>query len=128
MKECAKFGITSVHDAGMGRRSLDAVRSIAKRDALLIRIYAMVDSGGYIDVLPEEGVDIFALWKKSGLIEDDLDGHLTVRAAKLFMCAFNCSFLGKEFGIHPLGMGHLAHVVLRLLCLTATILLTMESC
>lgn len=90
MKECAKYGITSVHDAGMGRGTIDAVRSLAAKNALLIRIYAMIDSGGYIDVLPVKDEDIFRYWSEQGPLIDTLDGHLTVRAAKLFMWVLLC--------------------------------------
>ena len=66
-------GLTSVHDAAAGPEVLDAYRRLAERDALPLRVYAMIDGQGpNLD-------DELARWKERPQI-----GRLTVRAVKLF--------------------------------------------
>ncbi|MCA1829078.1 MAG: amidohydrolase [Myxococcales bacterium] len=66
-------GITSVHDASAGPEVLQAYKRLADRDALPVRVYAMIDGQG-------AGLDEqIALWRETPRI-----GRLTVRAVKLF--------------------------------------------
>ncbi len=66
-------GITAVHDASAGPEVLQAYRRLAERDALPLRIYAMIDGQG-------AGLDEqIALWRETPRI-----GRLTVRAVKFF--------------------------------------------
>jgi predicted amidohydrolase YtcJ len=66
-------GITSVHDAAAGPEVLAAWRRLAERDALPLRIYAMIDGQGTdLDERMRE-------WRETPVL-----GRLTVRAVKLF--------------------------------------------
>ncbi len=74
-KECLSLGITSFHDAGSSRATLDHLRHMAEEEKLDLRIWAMI-----IDdpaALPEV---------TQGLPWIDLgNSHLTVRAIKMYM-------------------------------------------
>lgn len=66
-------GITSVHDASAGPEVLQAYKRLAERDALPVRIYAMINGQGTdLDERLRE-------WRETPRI-----GRLTVRAVKLF--------------------------------------------
>jgi predicted amidohydrolase YtcJ len=73
LQALAIAGITAVHDASAGPEALQAYRRLAERDALPVRIYAMIDGQG--DGLDEH----LQLWRETPRI-----GRLTVRAVKLF--------------------------------------------
>jgi predicted amidohydrolase YtcJ len=68
-------GFTAVHDAGVAPGTLEAYRRLAHRDALPLRVYAMIDGQGPRDVLEQQ----LALWART-----PEEGRLTVRAVKLF--------------------------------------------
>jgi predicted amidohydrolase YtcJ len=66
-------GLTAVHDAAAGPEVLAAWRRLAERDALPLRIYAMIDGQGKdLDERMRE-------WRETPAL-----GRLTVRAVKLF--------------------------------------------
>lgn len=67
-------GVTAVHDAGVDLVTLDRYRAAAARQALDVRIHAMVEGHG----------DAYADSRKRGL-PVDVEGHLGVRAVKFFM-------------------------------------------
>ncbi len=68
--ECARLGITTVHDAGVSREVLDAYRSLIREHRLPIRIYAMIGGEG-------------ALWREYLKRGPELGERLTVRSIKL---------------------------------------------
>jgi predicted amidohydrolase YtcJ len=69
-QECARLGITGVHDAGIGKLDVDAYRQLVAKKQLPIRVYAMVGGTG-------------ELWedvRKNGPLIDD---RFSMRAIKL---------------------------------------------
>ncbi len=73
LQSLVQVGITSVHDAAAGPEALAAYRRLAERDALPVRVYAMIDGqGADLDERLRE-------WAEKPRI-----GRLTVRAVKLF--------------------------------------------
>lgn len=69
-KECARLGLTEVHDAGIGPRELAAYRELIRRKELPIRIYAMIGGEG-------------PLWQEFLQRGPELGEKLTVRSIKL---------------------------------------------
>ena len=69
----AAAGIVAVHDAAAGPEALAAYRKLAEKNALPVRVYAMIDGQG--DDLDERMRE----WKETPHV-----GRLTVRAVKLF--------------------------------------------
>ncbi len=73
--ECLAYGITSFHDAGSSRKVLDQLRDMAQNGQLTMRIWAMAIAS------PADLQQTI-----NGLPWIDLDnGHLTVRAIKMYM-------------------------------------------
>lgn len=70
-KECARLGLTSVHDAGVTRGDLDAYRALIASGELPVRVNAMV---GGVGPLWEE-------YKKRG---PEIGEMLTVRSIKMY--------------------------------------------
>ncbi|MBY0504928.1 MAG: amidohydrolase [Bryobacteraceae bacterium] len=69
-QECARLGITGIHDAGIGRLEVEAYRRLVAKKALPVRAYAMVGGTG-------------ELWdevRKQGPVTGD---HFSLRAIKL---------------------------------------------
>jgi predicted amidohydrolase YtcJ len=59
-RECARLGITSVHDAGIGAQELAAYRALIREGRLPVRVYAMIGGEGplwreYLERGPETG-------------------------------------------------------------------------
>jgi predicted amidohydrolase YtcJ len=73
--ELVRAGLTSIHDAGVGRDGLEAYRKLAQEDRLPVRVYAMIDG----QVPRPELDDQMRLWRATPEV-----GRLTVRAVKLF--------------------------------------------
>lgn len=69
---CAKVGLTTVHDAGIGQPTLDAYRALLRNGRLPIRIYAMI-------LLPSNQ----DLWVKYQARGPEIGDFLTVRSLKL---------------------------------------------
>ena len=69
-RECARLGLTGVHDAGVPRMDLDACRALIRENALPLRVYAMIGGPG----------DLWNEYLKNGPETGD---YLTVRAIKL---------------------------------------------
>jgi predicted amidohydrolase YtcJ len=68
--ECARLGLTTVHDAGIGRRELDAYRALIVEKRLPVRVYAMIGGEG----------DLWREYLKRG---PEIGERLTVRSIKL---------------------------------------------
>jgi hypothetical protein len=75
LAECAKNGVTTLHDAGEGRRGLELLERAARDHRLTARIDAMID--GSDDALVAE-------WFARGPALHVGGGFLTVRAVKLY--------------------------------------------
>jgi predicted amidohydrolase YtcJ len=70
-KECARLGLTTVHDAGVSQLDLDAYRALIAAHELPIRVYAMIGGAG-------------SLWRSYLGKGPEIGGQLTVRAIKLY--------------------------------------------
>ena len=68
--ECARLGLTSVHDAGIGERELDAYRRLIAEHKLPVRVYAMIGGEG-------------PLWREYLKRGPEIGERLTVRSIKL---------------------------------------------
>ncbi len=75
LDDLARFGLTSVHDAGCTSSVLRAYARLAAADRLPLRVYAMIDGGQPEGPLAAE----LARWSATPSI-----GRLDVRAVKLF--------------------------------------------
>ncbi len=73
LDECARLGLTGVHDAGTSEAVLASLRRLGARDALSINIYALIDT--------DEASFARACMAKGPSVE--FDGRLVVRALKL---------------------------------------------
>lgn len=74
MEEMSKYGLTSVHDAGIDQQTWDLYTEAADSDELITRIYAMISgTGNTFDALSEKG-----------LIESYADDMLALRSVKLY--------------------------------------------
>jgi hypothetical protein len=69
-KECARLGLTGVHDAGVGADVLRAYRELIAEGKMPVRIYAMIGGDG-------------ALWREYLAKGPEVGEFLTVRAIKL---------------------------------------------
>jgi len=69
-RECARLGLTSVHDAGVSAEVLAAYRELIARGELPIRIYAMIGGEG-------------PLWREYLKRGPEIGEYLTVRSIKL---------------------------------------------
>lgn len=69
-KECARLGMTSVHDAGCSRAEIEAYRRLIAKDQLPVRVYAMIGGAG-------------ELWEDYLKRGPEIGDKLTVRAIKL---------------------------------------------
>lgn len=84
-RECARLGLTSVHDAGVGEQELAAYRALIAQDRLPVRIYAMIGGEGplwrqYLQRGPEIGDKLVV--RSIKLVAD---GALGSRGAALWM-------------------------------------------
>jgi predicted amidohydrolase YtcJ len=70
-KECARLGLTTVHDAGVTAQALDAYRDLIARGELPVRVYAMIGGTG-------------PLWQEYLKRGPEIGDRLTVRSIKLF--------------------------------------------
>lgn len=69
-RECARLGLTTVHDAGIGVETLAAYRALIRDNRLPIRIYAMIGGEG-------------PLWRDFLSRGPEIGERLTVRSIKL---------------------------------------------
>ncbi|MBZ5592365.1 MAG: amidohydrolase [Acidobacteriia bacterium] len=69
--ECARLGITTVHDAGVGSEELDQYRALIQDHQLPVRVYAMIAGEG-------------DLWREYLRRGPELGDRLTVRSIKLY--------------------------------------------
>jgi len=69
-RECARLGLTSVHDAGVGAQGLAAYRDLAARNELPVRVYVMIGGPG-------------ALWRDFLARGPEVGERITVRSIKL---------------------------------------------
>jgi predicted amidohydrolase YtcJ len=70
-RECARLGLTTVHDAGVSKLDLNAYRALIAGHNLPIRVYAMIGGAG-------------ALWREYLSKGPEIGEQLTVRAIKLY--------------------------------------------
>lgn len=70
-RECARLGLTGVHDAGVSAEDLRAYRELISEGKLPVRIYAMIGGAG-------------ALWREFLKRGPETGEFLTVRAIKLY--------------------------------------------
>jgi predicted amidohydrolase YtcJ len=70
-RECARLGLTTVHDAGVSKLDLDAYRALLASHELPIRVYAMIGGPG-------------ALWRDYLSKGPEVGEQLTVRAIKMY--------------------------------------------
>jgi predicted amidohydrolase YtcJ len=59
-KECARLGLTGIHDAGVGQQEIESYRTLIDKGQLPVRVYAMIGGRGdlwrsYLDRGPEIG-------------------------------------------------------------------------
>ena len=69
--ECARVGLTTVHDAGVSQLDLDAYRALIAADKFPLRVYAMIGGTG-------------PLWRGYLSKGPEIGALLTVRALKLY--------------------------------------------
>ncbi len=69
-KECARLGLTTVHDAGISAADLAAYRELLRENKLPVRVYAMIGGEG----------DLWRRYLKRG---PEIGDRLTVRTIKL---------------------------------------------
>ncbi len=69
-RECARLGLTTVHDAGVDRRDLAGYRALIAANRLPVRIYAMIGGAG-------------ELWREYLERGPEIGERLTVRSLKL---------------------------------------------
>ncbi|HUQ91630.1 MAG TPA: amidohydrolase [Bryobacteraceae bacterium] len=69
-QECARFGVTTVHDAGSSANDIAAYRALIAAGQLPVRIYAMIGGAG-------------ALWEDYLNKGPEIGAYLTVRGIKL---------------------------------------------
>jgi predicted amidohydrolase YtcJ len=69
-RECARLGITTVHDAGVSAQELAAYRDLIARGELPVRVYAMIGGPG-------------PLWREYLKRGPEIGERLTVRSIKL---------------------------------------------
>jgi len=69
-QQCARLGLTGVHDAGVGRVVLDSYRELIAGGRLPLRVYAMIGGDG-------------ELWREYLRRGPELGEYLTVRSIKL---------------------------------------------
>ncbi len=69
-QECARLGLTTVHDAGVGPEVLEAYRELIRRGELPTRVYAMIGGEG-------------RLWQEYLQRGPEIGERLTVRSIKL---------------------------------------------
>ena len=70
-KECARLGLTTVHDAGVSQLDLEAYRRLIAGQSMPIRIYAMIGGTG-------------PLWREYLRRGPEIGEQLTVRSIKLY--------------------------------------------
>lgn len=69
-QECVRFGLTGVHDAGVGEAELEAYRRLIGKGKLPLRVYAMIGGSG-------------PLWEEYLAKGLEIGERLTVRSIKL---------------------------------------------
>ncbi len=72
--ECQRYGLTGVHDAGVGEKDLDAIRYLDQHHELGLRVYAMLDA---------DEPAFAEAFIRSGPAADE-DQYVVVRALKLY--------------------------------------------
>ncbi len=69
-KECARLGMTTVHDAGASREEIEAYRALIAQKQFPIRVYAMIGGAG-------------SLWREYLKRGPEIGDRLTIRSIKL---------------------------------------------
>lgn len=74
VKECNRWGLTGIHDPGVGRRTIEIYEDLAKRGEFTLRNYVMVADDSAAE----------AYYFAKGPQSDLYDSHLWIRAVKLY--------------------------------------------
>jgi predicted amidohydrolase YtcJ len=74
-KECASFGLTSVHEMGVDLRQVELYKKMIKEENFPLRVYAAIDGPG----------ELWDRMKKEGKVIGYGKNKLTVRAMKLYV-------------------------------------------
>src|SRR6185436_5672853 len=69
-EECARLGLTTVHDAGVGKQDIEQYAALIKDHKLPVRVYAMIGGEG-------------PLWREYLARGPEIGDRLTVRSIKL---------------------------------------------
>lgn len=69
-RECARLGLTTVHDAGIDEQDLRAYRKLLAADQLPVRVYAMIGGAG-------------PMWERFLQSGPEVNERLTIRSIKL---------------------------------------------
>ncbi len=72
LTECAKLGMTTVHDAGVPQSDIDAYHSLQAKGLLPMRVYAMIAGSS---------PDLLSAWLAKG---PEIGDYVTVRSIKLY--------------------------------------------
>ena len=75
-RECARLGLTTVHDAGVDAQELEAYRALIAQHRLPLRVYAMLS----VSEVPGDN----ALWREYQKKGPAIGAFLTVRSVKLY--------------------------------------------
>lgn len=117
LKACHRNGITSFHDAGIGRSTIDMYQEMKEAGKLKIRIHAML--AGSDSLLLEE-------WYKKGP-EIDSENLLNIRSIKIYSdgaLGSRGALLLKEYSDMP---GHFGHPIMLLPIIENVILRALEN-
>ena len=108
---CARYGITEVQDAGIGRHTLDAYKLLADRGKLKIRIYAMYDGDDTTlpAILKSGPIVNYKDYFTMRSIRVDMDGPLASRQAALVR---EYSDAPDQFGATLMSEGSLANLTI----------------
>jgi predicted amidohydrolase YtcJ len=71
LQECARLGMTTVHDAGVSPADIEAYRALVRKGRMPIRVYAMIGGAG----------PLLDSWLAKG---PEIGDYLTIRSVKLY--------------------------------------------
>lgn len=108
---CARYGITEVQDAGIGRHTLDAYKLLADQGKLKIRIYAMYDGDDTTlpAILKSGRIVNYKKYFTMRSVRVDMDGPLASRQAALVR---EYSDAPDQFGATLMSEGSLANLTI----------------
>lgn len=77
---CNRYGLTGVHEAGLGPREIEVLKQLADKEELNMRVYAMLGE----QEKPVLEIDDLAAYFKKNRLDNYANHMLTVRSIKLF--------------------------------------------